>query len=66
LSAGKWRRIFLSSGDDGFESVCTKGQKFVTTATVKDSGSSGFVGTWSGCKDTLWNDLKKIPEKNCR
>jgi hypothetical protein len=59
MSAGKWRRTFLISGNECFENVCTKGHKIVTAATMKDSGSSGFIGTWSCCKNTVWKDSEK-------
>jgi hypothetical protein len=36
-SAGKCRKQFLSSGDECFENVCTKGHKIVTTATCKET-----------------------------
>ena len=41
--------------------------KIVTTATVKNNGSSGFIGTRSCCKNTLWKDSeKKLPTRELK
>ena len=55
-SAGKHRSKFRNLGDECLEIVCTNRYKIVTAATIKGIDSSGFEGTWSACKITLWNN----------
>ena len=46
------------SGDELFGNVGAKDHKMVTTATVKDKGSSNLEGARSGCKNTLWKNTE--------